>query len=102
MPPHPAFFVRREAYEKYGMFRTDLKTAADYELMLRMIHKHEITLSYLPGILVKMRTGGMSNNSMASRINANKEDRRAWELNGLKPKWYTLWVKPLRKLGQFF
>jgi glycosyltransferase involved in cell wall biosynthesis len=78
MPPHPAFFVRREAYEKYGMFRTDLKTAADYELMLRMIHKHEITLSYLPGILVKMRTGGMSNNSMASRINANKEDRRAW------------------------
>ena len=30
MPPHPTFFVRREVYEKLGMYRTDLGTAADY------------------------------------------------------------------------
>ena len=33
---------------------------------------------------------------------ANKEDRQAWDINGLKPKFYTLYFKPLRKLIQFF
>ena len=32
MPAHPTFFVKRSAYEKYGLFKTDYKIAADYEL----------------------------------------------------------------------
>jgi len=31
MPAHPTFFAKREAYEKYGVFKTDYKIAADYE-----------------------------------------------------------------------
>src|SRR5574343_654094 len=42
MPPHPAFFVRREVYEKYGHFQLELRTAADYEIMLRFLLKHKI------------------------------------------------------------
>jgi len=33
---------------------------------------------------------------------ANKEDRKAWTVNNLKPKWYTLWWKPLSKITQLF
>ncbi len=102
MPPHPAFFLRKKCYEKYGKFNTVFKTAADYELMLRMLHKNKISTSYLPEVFVKMRVGGMSNTSVKNRVNANLEDRNAWEINDLKPKWYTLTLKPLRKLGQFF
>lgn len=102
MPPHPTFFVRKEVYNKYGTFNLDLKSAADYELMLRFIHKHQIKLSYLPEVIVRMRVGGMSNASLLNRIKANREDKKAWEINGLKPKPYTLLFKPLRKLGQFF
>jgi glycosyltransferase involved in cell wall biosynthesis len=101
MPPHPAFFVKKKCYEDYGLFNTTLRTAADYELMLRFLHKYKVSTSYIPEVLVKMRVGGMSNISFRNRIRANKEDRRAWEINGLKPKWYTLWMKPLRKLDQF-
>lgn len=101
MPPHPAFFVRRELYEKYGHFLLELRTAADYEIMLRFLLKHQIKAVYLPELLVKMRAGGASNASLKHRINANKEDRRAWDRNGLKPYFFTLWLKPLRKLGQF-
>jgi glycosyltransferase len=101
MPPHPTFFVKREVYEKYGLYSTDLRSAADYEFMLRVIHKHKISLSYMPRILTKMRVGGMSNVSLKNRWRANMEDRRAWKINGLKPKWYTLTVKPLSKLLQF-
>jgi len=101
MPPHPTFFAKRTVYEKFGGFNLSFKTAADYELMLRLIHLNKISLVYLPKFTVKMRTGGASNVTLASRLNANMEDRRAWRLNGLRPRFYTLLLKPLRKLRQF-
>lgn len=102
MPPHPTLFIKKEVYQKYGLFNTELNTAADYELMLRFIHCNGIQLSYLPEILVKMRAGGASNASLSGRIRANKADRMAWKVNHATPYWFTLYLKPLRKLGQFF
>ena len=101
MPPHPTFFVRRQVYEKVGLFNTKLKSAADYELMLRILVKYKLTACYIPEVLVKMRSGGMSNSSLFNRIKGNKEDRLAWKFNGLQPYFFTLYVKPLRKISQF-
>jgi glycosyltransferase involved in cell wall biosynthesis len=101
MPPHPTFFVKKEMYNKYGVYSTELRTAADYELMLRFIHKQKIKLAYLPEFIVKMRTGGKSNDSVKSRVKANKDDRKAWEMNEIKPYFFTLTLKPLRKISQF-
>ncbi len=102
MPPHPTFFVRRECYEKFGGFNTELKLSADYELMLRLIHKHQIKLAYLNEVIVKMRMGGVSNVSFFVKLKANIEDKMAWKLNGLKPGIATLMMKPLRKITQYF
>jgi len=102
MPPHPTFFVKRSVYEKFGKFNLDFKHSADYELMLRFIHKHKIKLNYLHEFTVKMRVGGQSNVSVQNRVNANIEDRKAWQVNGLKPRFYTSYLKPLRKILQFF
>lgn len=102
MPPHPTFFVRKDIYERYGNYNLHLKSAADYEIMLRFIHKHKISLSYLPRIITKMRSGGQSNLSLKNRIKANIEDRKAWKINGLKPGMLTLTRKPLSKIFQFF
>ncbi|MDP3479261.1 MAG: glycosyltransferase family 2 protein [Desulfoprunum sp.] len=101
MPPHPTFFVRRSVYEQFGLFNLDLGSAADYELMLRFLVKHEIKAAYIPEVLVKMRTGGISNASWRNRLTANRMDRKAWAVNGLKPFPWTLWLKPLRKIGQW-
>ena len=101
MPPHPAFFVKKECYNRYGKFNLSLRSSADYELMLRFLHKHKISTAYLNEFLVKMRIGGQSNVSLKNRIKANREDKLAWELNDLKPAFYTLFFKPLRKLIQF-
>jgi glycosyltransferase involved in cell wall biosynthesis len=101
MPPHPTFYVKKEVYEKYGVFNLDFSSAADYEIMLRFVHKHKIPLSYLPEIMVKMRQGGQSNASIINRLKANREDKKAWIVNGLKPGPFTLMLKPLSKLGQF-
>ncbi len=102
MPPHPTFFLKRTAYEAHGNFNTDLRTSADYELMLRMLYKHRLEAVYLNRVIVKMKTGGQSNVSLKNRLKSNREDRAAWQINGLKPPPGTFIMKPLRKLGQFF
>lgn len=102
MPPHPTFFIKRECIQKYGNYNTSLYLASDYEFMLRMIHKQQIKVHYLPEVLVKMKTGGASNKSLINRIKNNIEDRKAWKINKLKPAFLTLFIKPLGKIGQFF
>jgi glycosyltransferase involved in cell wall biosynthesis len=102
MPPHPTFYVKKSVYDKYGLYDSSFKSAGDYELMLRYIHKENIKLMYIPHVLVKMRVGGKSNASFANRIKANLEDRRAWRINEISPRLFTLIQKPLRKIKQFF
>ena len=101
MPPHPTFFVRKEVYQQAGVFNTDLRSAADYEIMLRILVKLGLSSRYIPRVIVKMRAGGVSNNSLRNRIRANREDRLAWKINHLKPYFFTLYLKPLRKISQF-
>ena len=102
MPPHPTLFLKREVYEKHGDFNLELKSAADYELMLRFLYKEGVEAVYLPKITVKMREGGVSNQSLKHRIKANKEDRKAWKINGLKMPFLLQILKPLRKIPQYF
>lgn len=101
MPPHPTFFVRRAAYERFGLFNLELGSAADYELMLRFLVRHRLNTAYIPKLLVKMRNGGVSNATLTSRLRANRMDRKAWSVNDLRPYPWTLTLKPLRKLSQW-
>ncbi len=101
MPPHQSFYLRKIAFEKYGLYMVEFRSAGDYELMLRMLYKHKLTAKYIPELLVTMLTGGTSTASFSNRIKANLEDRKAWKVNNLEPKWYTLYRKPLAKLKQF-
>ena len=102
MPPHPTFFLKKSCYEKFGAFNLNLKSSADYECMLRMMYKFDSSVAYLNRVIIKMREGGQSNVSILNRLKANNEDRRAWGMNELKPAWYTLYMKPLSKVKQFF
>lgn len=102
MPPHPTFFARKEVYQKFGGFNKKLNMAADYELMLRFCYFNDLNVVYLPEVIIKMRLGGQSNRSFKNRIKANIQDRNAWVMNGVKPRWYTLLLKPLSKIKQYF
>ena len=102
MPAHPTFYVRREVFEKYGNYRLDMGSAADYELMVRFLHKHRLKSLYLPQVMVKMRTGGVSNSSMHNRIQANIADLEAMKINGIMYPYLAVFLKPLRKIPQFF
>jgi glycosyltransferase involved in cell wall biosynthesis len=101
MLPHPTFFIRRELYDQYGSFNLDLRIAADYEFMIRLLYSNKVSASYIPEVLVRMRTGGNSNASFRQRMRANREDREAWKVNGGQPAPFTTLMKPLRKLPQY-
>lgn len=102
MLPHPTFFVKKEIYKKYGNYNANLESASDYEMILKLLYKQNISAFYIPMILVKMRTGGKSNSSLMNRIRANKEDGLAWANNQLnKPRFIRI-KKPLLKIKQFF
>ena len=83
MPAHPTFFVKRSAYEQYGLFKTDYKIAADYELLTRFLAKHQLSYRYLPKVMVKMRTGGVSTTNWKSNWILNREIIRGCAENGI-------------------
>lgn len=83
-PAHPTFYVRREVYEKYGVFDTTFDVSADFELMLRLIEKHGIRTKYLDRYMVRMRMGGESTGSIKNIIRGNKNIFRAFRKNGIK------------------
>ena len=101
MPAHPTFYARKELFEKYGDYRLDMASAGDYELMIRFLHKYRVKSTYLPKVMVKMRTGGVSNSSVENRLRANKADLEAMKINGIKYPRIAALLKPLRKIPQF-
>jgi glycosyltransferase involved in cell wall biosynthesis len=102
MPPHPTFFVRKEIYERYGCFNTNLKIAADYELILRFLGKRKITTYYVSRVLIKMRIGGNSNKNIKNIVRKSIEDYKALKINGLRSGVFALLYKNLSKIPQFF
>lgn len=59
---HPATFVRRRIYEKFGMFDTSFRIAMDVDIYLRWMES-SVAMRYLPVPLVMMKTGGLSGKS---------------------------------------
>lgn len=81
MPAHPSFYCRRELYQKFGMFDTSFRIAADFELLLRFIYLHRIHTKYLPMDFVTMRTGGTSTSGIAVHRKIYSEHMRAYKKN---------------------
>jgi len=100
-PAHPAFFVKKAIYEKYGLYDIKFKIAADFELMLRFLFKHKITTHYIDKPIIKMRYGGASNNSFKNIISGNIDCLRAFKKNGIKVSVFYPIFRIIGKLKQF-
>ena len=102
MPAHPTLYVRRELFKRLGGYRLDYGSAADYELMLRFLYKHRISSVHLSMLMVNMRNGGMSNQSLKHRYSAMQNDYAALRHNQIPVPLLALMLKKLRKIKQFF
>jgi glycosyltransferase involved in cell wall biosynthesis len=99
MPPHPTFYVRRDVYRRFGAFDTRFKIAADYENMLRILWRGGVKAAYLPEVMVRMRTGGLSNR-LLNVFMKSREDYAAMRENGIGAL-QALLLKNVTKLPQF-
>jgi glycosyltransferase involved in cell wall biosynthesis len=102
MPPHPTFYCKRKHFEDIGYYSLNYGTAADYELMARFLYLNKLSAYYLKKVMVKMEIGGASNNSIYNRIKVIKSDYNAMVNNGIKFAVISVFLKPLRKISQFF
>jgi len=71
VPAHPTFFCKKTIFEKFGGFDTSYENASDFELLFRFIEINKIITAYIPLPLVKMRMGGVSNNSIRGILRQN-------------------------------
>ena len=99
MPPHPTLFVRSALHERVGGYDLRYRIAADYDYMLRLL-RGGARCRYLPEVLVRMRTGGVSNGSVGGLLQKSREDLSAMHRHGVGGL-ESLLAKNFRKLPQF-
>lgn len=68
---HPAIFVRKSAYEKFGMYSCEYKNAMDYDLIGRMYYAGA-NFQYIDKPLSCFREGGVSENKFKKTMQEHK------------------------------
>ncbi len=66
---HPSTFVRKNVYDKYGVFRTCYKYSMDKELLYRF-YLNGVKFQYVDAVLTKYKSGGVSDQN---KLNVYKE-----------------------------
>ena len=83
MPPHPATFVRRDVYRKYGQYSLKYKISSDYEKFVRWLIVEKLPYLRIDRVLVRMRHGGVSTAGLKSNLILNREIVDACVSNGV-------------------
>ena len=101
MPPHPAAFVRKDVYDRFGVYKTDYRIAADYEFFIRTLLKQRLNYLTLPDNLVYMRTGGASTSGWESQHIITQEIVKGLHENGYFANYILLLLRlPIKFLKQ--
>lgn len=102
MPAHPALFVRRVLFERYGAFRADYRIAGDFEFVARVFQHADLRHRHLPAVLVRMRLGGISTSGWRATIQLNREMMRACRANSIPTNWLKMLLRYPFKALEFF
>lgn len=101
MPAHPALFLRRHVYERFGLFRTDYRIAGDFEFCARIFRDKTLVYRSLPETLVRMRIGGISTGGWRNTVLLNREVLRACRENGISTNMLKICSKYPAKVLEF-
>ena len=101
MPPHPSVYIRRELFEKFGLYKMGYEIAADYELLIRYLRMAKLNARYLDESLVRMRLGGKSTRGWNSFMTLNREIVRGNRENGYFCMFPMLLPKYMFKIFEF-
>lgn len=78
MITHPTCFVTKKTYEQFGVFDTQYRSAADYDLMLRFWESKQVVFTPVMQVLSNFVLGGMSSSQTGVRENAGIRYKRGY------------------------
>lgn len=83
-PAHPTLYLKKEVYDKIGLFNLEYRIVADYDFMIRMMKNKDIKLKYINDYIVYMRVGGTSTAGIKGYVKNLKEAQKALIKNNVK------------------
>jgi glycosyltransferase involved in cell wall biosynthesis len=91
-PAHPTFYVRKSVFSQWGDFDLSYRLGSDVELMMRFLERGKICSIYIPHTLVRMRAGGVSNQSWKNIVVQNQEILKALRNNSVAYSAALFWI----------
>ena len=102
MPAHPASFIYRDIYNKYGFYNENYKIASDFEFFLKILFKKKIPFKIINKNLVRMRMGGVSSYNLKSYYKTSKEIYQIFKENKIKANILNVIIRIPLKIHQLF
>jgi glycosyltransferase involved in cell wall biosynthesis len=102
MPAHPSFFCYKKFFEYYGGYRTDMDIAADFDLLVRFLRRHNLHAVYLPMMMVKMNMGGKSTSGIKSTIRINRELKKILTEHKMPSSYFRLYARYFIKVQEYW
>ena len=99
MAPHTGIILRDDIINEIGSYDTSFKISSDYNYEINLFKSYISETVIFNSILTKMKTGGISNAGLKSKINKTFEDFIIMKRNGLNP-YSGIIFKNIRKLNQ--
>ena len=100
-PPHPSLYMRRELFEKYGLYKEDYLIGADFDMFLRLMIVNNIQGKYIPIDMVTMSIGGLSTRFYHRIFTNNIEKYRALKENSCNVSRFLLLKRYLCTIKSF-
>ena len=99
-PPHPGFFITKNAFEKVGYYRTQYKISGDFDWLLRAILLNKIKVKYTDYVSVFMLDGGLSSSGWKSKVRMNNENLKILKSHGIYSNKIFIYLKYFLKIFQ--
>lgn len=97
---HPATFISRATYSKYGLYSLEYKSASDYEFFLRICRNEGCKFHYIAKTLANFTHGGIS--STSTGYYETLDIKRKNKFITMPEYYFYLYAKKIRKQMKFF
>ena len=101
MPSHQSIYMRKERFDRYGLYRSDLGGSGDYEFFIRHFYRHRPNARLLDQYIVRFSLGGQSTTGYRHLLRRQRTHVNCWRLNELRPPLMLVPLKLARKAPQF-
>ena len=102
MPPHPGSFIKKEVYNKYGLYNTNYLIASDFDIFVRFIKNYHVPVKIINKLIARMKTGGISGKNFKAYLVSTFEILRSLKKNNVNSNIIYSLLRIPRKLSQFY